>query len=97
MHLEDTRRLFEQARGQFGEDVTFSEVPRDEGSVVVAPSRLREFTQWARSQGFDFFADIGGIDYLYASPRFDLTYTVYSTGQKRHLHYKVKLAASAPA
>jgi len=97
VHLEDTRRLFEQARGQFGEDVTFSEVPRDEGSVVVAPSRLREFTQWARSQGFDFFADIGGIDYLYASPRFDLTYTVYSTGQKRHLHYKVKLDESAPA
>ncbi len=91
MDFEQTRRFFEKARERFGEDVSLSDRPAGEGSIVVAPSRIRDFTRWVRDDEqcrFDFFGEVCATDFLGRSPRFDLTYTVYSTTANRHLHYK---------
>lgn len=97
MHIEQTRTVFDGASQRFGGDVALSDRPAGEGSIVVERSRIREFSEWVKSLGYDFFAEVGGIDYLYDSPRFDLTYSVYSTGGRKHLHYKVRLDEADPA
>ncbi len=94
MNIENTRKIFEKAKEKFGGDVTFVDRPTDEGSIVVDPSRVKEFSEWLKTEpslNYTFFSDIGAIDYLARSPRFDLTYTVYSLPKGGHLHYKVKV------
>lgn len=100
MDLTKTRQIYESAQQKFGEDVAFSDRPNKEGSILVAPSRVKEFTSWLKEDPglkFDLFGEVLGLDFLAESPRFDLTYTLYSTGNQNHIHYKVKLDEDAPS
>lgn len=94
MQIEETRQVFERAKEKFGEDVALSDQPVQEGAIVVAPARVKEFAAWLKDEpalDFKFFSEALGIDYLAQAPRFDLTYTVFCVPKRRHIHFKVRL------
>lgn len=97
MQTEDTQRVFEDARLKFGDDVSFLDRPTDEGSIVVRPARIKEFSRWLRDDlKFDFYGEVGGTDFMYEAPRYALTYTLFSVQDRRHIHYKVLLDEDNP-
>lgn len=99
MHIDKTKQIFELAKQRFGDSVTMSANPVGEGSVVVAADRIREFSKWVRddqAMGYDFFAEVLGIDYMFQEPRFDLTYHVHNPRSGGHFHYKVQLPDEKP-
>ncbi|MEI6914536.1 MAG: NADH-quinone oxidoreductase subunit C, partial [Armatimonadota bacterium] len=97
MHNNETEKLYAEAKQKFGEDVALSDRPTGEGSIVVQPARIKEFSQWLRDDlRYDFYSEVLATDFMFQSPRFDLTYTVWSTTKKDHVHYKAQLNEQNP-
>jgi NADH-quinone oxidoreductase subunit C len=85
---------------RFGEAIQRS-VFRDNVRYVVQASRLIEVLTWLKTEGgFDYLADIGGIDYLHypnATDRYGVVYCLANTETAERVYVKVYVNDPDPA
>src|SRR5262245_13784165 len=84
---------------RFGDAVKRT-VFRDNVRYVVAPDRLIEVMTVLKGAGFDYLADIAGIDYLHypnATDRYGLVYALANTDTAERVYVKVFVNDPDPA
>jgi len=84
--------LQQRLTDQFGDAIQRS-VFRDNVRYVVPAARLIEVLTWFKTEaGFDYLADIGGIDYLHypnATDRYGVVYCLANTATAERVYVKV--------
>ena len=78
---------FEIVESASGSAQEVAHVPRDEYRALVAA---------ARDEGFTFFADLCGVDYLRRDPRFEVVVILLSHAMERRLLIRVGVPAAEP-
>ena len=83
----------------FGGGITGVTTAHDE--ITVAATRdilipLLRFLKEREEFAFDFLTDLCGVDYLPASPRFQIVYHLYSLKHKHRLRVKVAVEENDP-
>ncbi len=72
---------------------------RGETTVVIAPPAIVEVCTFLRDDpelGYNYLADLAGVDYLPAEPRFAVSYLPYAMAANARLRLKVYLPGEAP-
>lgn len=59
---------------KFSDGVTPLDTPFEIPQFQVDPKRLLEVAGFLKDEGFDMLLDLGGVDYLPRSPRFEIVY-----------------------
>lgn len=83
----------------FGGGITGVTTAHDEITVTAARDiliPLLRFLKEGEEFAFDFLTDLCGVDYLPASPRFQVVYHLYSLKHKHRLRVKVAVEESDP-
>src|SRR5437763_15196628 len=73
---------------------------RDELSVSIAPSHIRESCAILRDDSqaqFKFLSDITAVDWYPYEPRFEVVYHLVCTPRRYRVRFKVRLAGSEPS
>jgi NADH-quinone oxidoreductase subunit C len=86
--MPDVQQLLTQ---QFGDAVQRT-VFRDNVRYVVGPDRLIELMTALKDAGFDYLADVAGIDYLHypnATDRYGIVYALANTHTAERVYVKV--------
>ena len=81
------------------EQILLDEGPRDMPTLIVPPERLAALCRQLHDDPawrFDFLSDIGGVDYLNRTPRFEVVYHLYSLAGNRRLRLKCPVEAEQP-
>ena len=74
----------------FSEDVLDVAEFRGETTIVVKKEKIVEISTFLRDElGYNFLADLCGVDYLGTSPRFMVVYNLYNIALKDRLRIKV--------
>src|SRR5690606_5386360 len=58
--------------------------------VHVDPDGLLEVAKWLREDGFDMLLDVGGVDYLPRTPRFEVVYHLLDMSSFRRIRLRVR-------
>lgn len=80
----------------FGDGVEPIEPSFDQPQVKVAPGRLAAVAQWLKDRGFNMLVDVGGVDYLPRTPRFEVVYHLLALPRLWRLRLRVPVEESAP-
>lgn len=74
----------------FSEDVLDVAVFRGETTITVKKEKIVEISTFLRDElGYNFLADLCGVDYLGTTPRFMVVYNIYNIALKDRLRIKV--------
>lgn len=79
---------------QFGESILDTVEFREEHTAIVEQGKAREILQFCRDElGYDYLIDICSLDYLGEEPRWEMVYELYSlgNGKREHLRIRYKL------
>ncbi len=78
-------------------DVKFEQVLDSQQDVAhVSADQYVSFVSAARTAGFDYFADLCGVDYLRRNPRFEVVLNLLSHEHVRRLRIRVGVPAGDP-
>jgi len=61
----------------------------DQPQVQVAPDRLAAVARWLKDRGFNMLVDVGGVDYLPRTPRYEVVYHLLALPQLWRLRLRV--------
>lgn len=79
----------------FSEEVLDVVEYRGETTIVVKKEKIVEISTFLRDElGYNFLADLCGVDYLGTSPRFMVVYNLYNITLKDRLRIKVPVEES---
>lgn len=82
--------LIERLIGAFPDAVEPMETPFDIPQVkVTKPDRLLEICRWLKDDGFNFLADVGGVDYWPRPSRFEVVYHIHDLTSLRRIRLRV--------
>ncbi len=81
---------------QFKGDVEEMTTPFDIAQLKVAPGRLRDVCLRLKEEGFNVLMDIGGVDYLPRTPRFEVVYHFVALPKLWRLRLRVPVEESTP-
>jgi NADH-quinone oxidoreductase subunit C len=70
---------------------------RDELTLTVAPGRLMAAASALRQAGYNFFEDMTAVDWLPASPRFQLSYHLLSLARKERVRLRTFVDEANPS
>lgn len=84
--------LSETLKARFTEGLAELETPFEIPQFRVEPRILLDVARFLRESGFDMLLDVGGVDYLPRSPRFEVVYHFLSLKTKA----RVRLRCSPP-
>lgn len=74
---------------RFGEQLTLLETPFDIPQYRVAPEALRDVARFLKEdQEFDMLLDVGGVDYLPRTPRFEVVYHFLRLKDRKRLRLR---------
>lgn len=74
---------------EFPDDVSQLDTPFEIPQVAVKPQALVEVCEWLRRDGFNMLLDLGGVDYLPRTPRFEVVYHVLDVAAHRRVRLRV--------
>ena len=74
---------------RFGSRFDEASVSLDEATVITTREKLLDDLAYLKAGGFDFLADLSGVDWLGREPRFWLAYHLYSMEDKHRIRLKV--------
>ncbi|MBO8140586.1 MAG: NADH-quinone oxidoreductase subunit C [Firmicutes bacterium] len=80
----------------FSDGVTELDTPFDIPQVQVAPGRLAAVARWLKERGFNVLVDVGGVDYLPRTPRFEVVYHLLALPQLWRLRLRVPVEEASP-
>jgi NADH-quinone oxidoreductase subunit C len=69
----------------------------DELTLTVPPDQIRDACRTMKAAGYNFFEDMTAVDWLPASPRFQLSYHLLSHRFKARIRLKTMLQDASPA
>jgi NADH-quinone oxidoreductase subunit C len=99
-HAKETTRLpevIEALHTRFGDSIRGVEEYAGEQTVVVERTRLLEICGVLKSElGFDYLADMGGIDRFTEEERFEVFYNLVSLEGHKRLRVKVRVEEDEP-
>lgn len=82
---------------RFGEAIRSETVYAGEHTVLVAASSIVDVCRFLKDeQGFDFLADLGGLDRFTDDERFEVFYNLVSIGGRKRLRVKVRVDEEEP-
>ena len=87
--------LLSKLKSSYADYIEQSEENDGFPSIYVKSDNIEEFCRRLKSDPslrFNFLSDIGGVDYLPQTPRFEVVYHLYSIPFKYRLRIKCKLA-----
>lgn len=94
---EDMRRtLIPALLERFPEGVEEMPTPFDIAQLNVAPDKLRDVCAYLKEQGFNVLMDVGGVDYLPRTPRFEVVYHLVALPALWRLRLRVPVEESQP-
>lgn len=77
---------------RFPEWVQELPTPFEIPQVSVDPRGLVPVAEWLRADGFSMLLDVGGVDYLPRSPRFEVVYHLLDIASHRRIRLRVSPA-----
>jgi NADH-quinone oxidoreductase subunit C len=86
-------------KDKFGAGIAGMTTSHGEITVTAAREILIPLLRFLKEDGefaFDFLADLCGVDYLPAAPRFQVVYHLYSLRRRHRLRVKVAVEESDP-
>ncbi len=86
-------------RERFGDDVLSVHAWRGDPTAEIAPARLVEICRFLRddaAMAFDFLVDVTAVDYLGATPRFEVVYHLKSLTRGHRLRLKARVSEDDP-
>jgi len=82
---------------RFGDGIIDSSVYRDEVTLLVDKGALVSICDFLKTDPvfrMDYLVDVIGVDYMPASPRFEVVYHLYSISKRHRIRLKVKIDES---
>ena len=70
---------------------------RNELTLTVASGKIREAAATVQEAGYNFFEDMTAVDWFPASPRFQLSYHIYSHPHKERIRLRTMVEEADPA
>jgi NADH-quinone oxidoreductase subunit C len=98
--MADVKALAKALQEKFPQGVTAVEEFRGEVTVIVERKALLEVAAYLRdTDGYEFnlLSDLCGIDYLPQTPRFAISYIIYSLPHNQTLRLKVSVPETEPS
>jgi NADH-quinone oxidoreductase subunit C len=98
-HAQSTTRIpeeIEALRDEFGEEVIWRvETYANEDTVFVDKARIVAVCQFLRAErGFNYFADLGGIDRFTEADRYEVFYNLVALDKQKRIRLKVRVDES---
>ena len=93
-HAKATTRVpevIEALRDEFGDAVLEVERYANEDTVYVEKRKIRPICRFLKEQGFDYFADLGGIDNFTEEDRYEVFYNLVSTERQKRIRLKIRV------
>jgi NADH-quinone oxidoreductase subunit C len=93
-HAKATTRVpdvIEALRDEFGDAVLEVERYANEDTVYVEKQKIRPICRFLKAQGFDYFADLGGIDNFTEEDRYEVFYNLVSTERQKRIRLKIRV------
>ncbi|MFB6098840.1 MAG: NADH-quinone oxidoreductase subunit C [Salinibacter sp.] len=94
-HAKDTTRVpevIDALRDEFGASIREVERYANEDTVYVEKRRIREVCRFLKEkEGFDYFADLGGMDRFTEDERYEVFYNIVSTERRKRIRLKVRV------
>ena len=90
----ENQSILEKIKNRFADSILETVEFRGELTVVVKKAKLVEICKFLRDDSdlkFDHLADVSGVDFLERSPRFDISYHMYSIPKNHRLRIKLKI------
>lgn len=81
---------------EFADGVEVLETPFELPQLKVAPQRLRDVCIRLKERGFNVLMDVGGVDYMPRTPRFEVVYHFVAVPELWRLRLRVPVEESAP-
>jgi len=78
------------------EALTDANFDRAELTLTIAPEEIRPAAAAEQAAGYNFFEDMTAVDWLPATPRFQLSYHLLSHSYKERIRLRVLVDAAAP-
>jgi NADH-quinone oxidoreductase subunit C len=89
--------ILERLHDAFGPGATASSVAHGVAVFEIAPATLTAFVvRLKRDFGFDIFLDVTAVDWLPATPRFEVVWHFYSTAHSVRVRLKARVSESDP-
>lgn len=91
--------VVEKLQARFGDAVLETADFRGDDTAVVRRERISEVCRWLKETPgceFNFFMDLGGVDYPVRAERFDVVYHLYSLATGKRIRLKVRVPADDP-
>lgn len=79
------------------EALTDAKFDRGELTLTIASSEIRAAAETVKAAGYNFFEDLTAVDWLPASPRFQLSYHILSHGYKERIRLRAMVEEAEPA
>ena len=86
-------------RERFGDDVLSVHAWRGDLTAEIAPTRIVDICRFLRddaTMAFDFLVDVTAVDYLGATPRFELVYHLKSLTRGHRVRLKARVSEDDP-
>ena len=80
----------------FAEGVEPMETPFEQPQLRVTPAQLPAVARWLKERGFNMLVDVGGVDYLPRTPRFEVVYHLLALPQLWRLRLRVPVDEANP-
>ena len=93
---EMRRTLIPELLREFPDSVRELEAPFDIAQLEVQPEALRAVAVRLKERGFNVLMDVGGVDYLPRTPRFEVVYHFVAIPGLWRLRLRVPVEESAP-
>src|SRR5690606_29784022 len=93
---EMRRTLIPELLREFPDSVRELETPFDIAQLEVQPEALRAVAVRLKEGGFNVLMDVGGVDYLPRTPRFEVVYHFVAIPGLWRLRLRVPVEESAP-
>jgi len=77
--------------------LTDAKFDRGELTLTIAPEEIRAAAETVKTAGYNFFEDLTGVDWLPATPRFQLSYHILSHSYKERIRLRVMVDEAEPA
>lgn len=78
----------EELLQRFADDVESLDTPFDIPQFKVAPDALRDVLEFLKAAGYTMLLDIGGVDYLPRTPRFEVVYHLLDMDSYRRIRLR---------
>jgi NADH-quinone oxidoreductase subunit C len=78
------------------EALTEAKFDRGELTLTIAPEEIRAAAAAEQAAGYNFFEDVTAVDWLPATPRFQLSYHLLSHSYKERIRLRVMLGEGNP-